>query len=408
MLTEHGNKGIAPPRAVPNCSFDPFDPDVLTAPTAFYDALLGLDSFAYLPAYSALVCGRYDVTKEVFSDHQRFSSASGVGLADFALAEPWRPPSIILEVDPPAHARTRRALMKTLSPKVVRSLTSQFEADADSLIEDVLKRGDIDAVSDIAEAFPTRVFPTALGLCDPDPRKLLDYGAMVFNAVGPDNAVRRASMAKAPEIVPWINEKCDRAQLKPEGFGAALYGMADAGELSEGEAGMLVRSLLSAGMDTTVSGIGNAIWALAQNPDQYTLLREDPGELALPAFEETLRLTSPVHAFFRTALEDTEVAGTQIEAGTKILCVLGAANIDPRHWQDPLRFDIKRKTIGHMALGAGIHTCVGQNIARAEGRAILRALAEQVDRIEPLGEAVWRPNNALHALDRFPVRLHPS
>ena len=127
--------------------------------------------------------------------------------------------------------------------------------------------------------------------------------------------------------------------------------------------------------------------------------------MALAAFEETLRYTSPVQAFFRTAGADTEVAGVRIEEGTKILCFLGAANIDPQKWDDPERFDISRTTMGHLAMGAGIHTCVGQNIARAEGQAVLRALAERVDRIELTGEAVWRPNNAIHALDRLPLRL---
>ena len=133
-------------------------------------------------------------------------------------------------------------------------------------------------------------------------------------------------------------------------------------------------------------------------------MKEDPS-LALAAFEETLRLTSPVQAFCRTANVDTEVSGIMIEEGSKILCVLGAANRDPDHWPEAEKFDITRKTAGHLALGVGPHICVGQNIARAEGQAMLRAIAEQVDRIELLGDAVWRPNNAIHALDRMPLRL---
>jgi cytochrome P450 len=88
--------------------------------------------------------------------------------------------------------------------------------------------------------------------------------------------------------------------------------------------------------------------------------------------------------------------------------VLGAANLDPDHWEDADRFDISRRAAGHLALGAGIHVCVGQNIARAEGQAVLRALAERVERIELTGEAIWRPNNAIHALDQLPLRLIPK
>jgi len=227
---------------------------------------------------------------------------------------------------------------------------------------------------------------------------------MVFNALGPDTDLRRRIMAKAPDIVPWINTACLRENLLPGGFGAAIYDAATAGDITEDEAGMLVRSLLSAGVDTTVTALGNAMACFAANPDQYAQLRADP-TLALSALEEVLRLTAPVQAFCRTANQDCEVAGIAIEEGTKILCVLGAANTDPARWPDPERFDITRKSAGHLALGIGVHMCVGQTIARAEGQAVLTAIAQRVRAIEPLGPPVWRPNNAIHALDSLPLRF---
>lgn len=400
----HGHKFITPPPGVPTWDIDPYDLDNLTH-RGYFDELRAKGAFAYIPKYGVLACGGYDVTKEVFSDHERFVSSRGVGLADFHLEEPWRPPSIVLEVDPPYHTKTRRAIMKALSPKVVRDLRNAFKADAEQLIDDLLVKGTIEGVSDLAEAFPTRVFPKAVGIKKPDTRMLIDYGAMAFNAIGPDNELRQTSMANAPKIVAWISEQCARERMTNDGIGALIYESADAGDITEDEAGMLVRSLLTAGVDTTVTGIGNALWCLASNPDQYELLRSDPEGLALPAFEETLRYTSPVQAFYRTAGVDTQVAGVHIEEGTKILCVLGAANMDPDRWETPETFDITRKVAGHLALGAGVHTCVGQNIARAEGQAVLRALAERVPRLELAGDPVWRPNNAIHALDKLPMLL---
>jgi len=167
---------------------------------------------------------------------------------------------------------------------------------------------------------------------------------------------------------------------------------------------MLVRSLLSAGVDTTVTAIVSAIWALASNPDQFQRLRANP-KLARNAFEVTLRLTSPVHSFCRTVGAATSVAGIELEEGAKILCVLGAANLDPDQWEHPERFDIARRAGGHLAFGAGIHSCVGQNIARAEGEALLGAVARMVRSIKLIETPRWRPGNAIHALDRLVVEL---
>lgn len=407
MPLVHGHKAITPPPDVPVWDIDPYDPTVLGNPLPFFERLRSKGPFAYLSHYKMLVCGGYDVTREVFSDHSRFVSSRGIGVSDFQLEKPWRPPSIVLEVDPPYHTRTRRVIMRALSPRVVADLRAAFAAEASRMISALADSEVFDAVPDLAEAFPTSVFPKAVGLQDPDARRLVDYGAMVFNAVGPDNELRQRSMARGPEIVPWINAACLRENLSKNGIGAAIYAAADDEQIDDGEAGMLVRSLLSAGVDTTVTAIGNALWCLAEHPDQFERLRSDPN-LALAAFEETLRYTSPVQAFCRTAATDTEVAGVAIEEGSKVLCVLGAANLDPDHWPDAASFDITRKTAGHLALGAGAHACVGQNIARAEGQAVLRALAEHVARIELAGTPVWRPNNAIHALDTLPVRLVPA
>lgn len=402
MELTHDHLPIDCPEGVTEWDIDPYDATVQVDPIPYYTALRERGAFSYLPAYSMLVCGQYDVVREVFSDHERFVSSRGVGVQDFALEKPWRPPSIILEADPPEHSRTRRVLMRALSPKVVADLRDTFLEEARALVADLRARGTFDGVKDLAEAYPTTVFPRALGMKQADARKLVDYGSMVFNALGPDNAQRRVAMAMGPEIVPWITAQCARENLRDDGIGAAVYSAARDGDVSEAEAGMLVRSLLSAGIDTTVTGIGNAIWALSQHPEQFAALKADPS-LAMGAFDEVLRYTSPVAAFCRTACVDTEVAGVKIAKGAKILCVLGAANLDPDRFEAAEVFDIRRKSAGHLALGAGVHMCVGQNIARAEGAAILTAIAEQVDVIKPMGDAVWRANNAMHALDVLEV-----
>ncbi|EAR49900.1 probable cytochrome P450 [Oceanicola granulosus HTCC2516] len=407
MEMHEGHIAIDAPEGVASWDIDPYDAALLADPAPYYAELRAKGPFVYLTRYRMLVCGRYAETREVFGDHDRFVSSRGVGLQDFLYGEPWRSPSIVLEADPPYHTRTRRVITRALSPRAVAAMKDLFRAEAGALVDRLLAHGPFEAVSACAEAFPATVFPKAVGLRESDTRRLVDYGAMVFNALGPDNALRSRAMARAGDIVPWINAACARENLVAGGFGAALHAAAEDEEITPQEAGMLVRSLLSAGVDTTVSALGNALWCLATNPGAMAALAADPG-LARPCFEEVLRVTSPVHSFCRTAGVDTEVGGVAIRAGTKILCCLGAANLDETHWEAASEFRIARRPMGHLAFGVGIHNCVGQTLARAEGEALLTALAERVARIEITAPPVWRPNNAIRALDRMGLRFVPK
>lgn len=401
-----GHRPITPATGIPTWDVDPYDEAILSNLNPFWTELRAKGDVVYIPKYSVLAVGRYAPTKATFSDHENFVSSRGVGLDDFALAAPWRPPSIILEVDPPDHTKTRRVLARAMSPRVAKAMAEDFEATAEKLIDNLLGKH-IEAVVELAEAFPTSVFPKALGMTIVNERHLVDYGAMVFNSLGPDNALRRATSARVPEVAKWIMEACARERLTEDGMGAMVFAAADAGDITQDEASLLVRSFLSAGVDTTVTGIGNALWCFANNPDQWDALRADPS-LIKPAFEEVLRYTSPVHTFARTAGRATEIAGLPVEEGTKVICALGAANMDPDKWGDPDTFRIDRRPAGHMAFGAGIHGCVGQNIARAELDALLKVMIKKVARIELTGDAIWRPNNSIQALDRLPLRLIAS
>jgi hypothetical protein len=199
-------------------------------------------------------------------------------------------------------------------------------------------------------------------------------------------------------------DNCRREALRPGGFGAQIWAVADAGKIPEEWAALLVRSLLTAGLDTTVNGIAAAIYGLASHPDQWSALREDPS-LAAPAFEEAVRWESPVQTFFRTTTREVEVGGVRIPDGEKVLLFLGAANRDPRRWTNPDRFDIRRNASGHVGFGMGIHRCVGQTVSRVEAEIVLAALAQRVERIEITGQPRRRPNNTLHAWSSLPVTV---
>lgn len=155
----HQHKSITPPKGVEVWDIDPYDEAILTNPIPFFAELRAKGGLAYIPRYEILISGRYEETREIFYDHARFLSSRGVGMADFKLEAPWRPPSIVLEVDPPEHTHNRRVIMRALSPSVVRKLEQDFVEDAQRLVDEVLAQGEIEAVAAIAEAFPTRVFP---------------------------------------------------------------------------------------------------------------------------------------------------------------------------------------------------------------------------------------------------------
>jgi len=266
---------------------------------------------------------------------------------------------------------------------------------------------DFPAVTQLAEVYPLKVFGDAVGVPEEGRENLLPYANMVFNAFGPRNQLFEAAMAKAQAVQPWITASCRREALRPGGIGAQIWEAVDAGKIPEEWAPLLVRSLLSAGLDTTVNGLAAAIYALASHPDQWNLLRQDPSLVKL-AFEETVRWESPVQTFFRTTTREVEVSGRRIPAGEKVLLFLGAANRDPRRWTNPDSFDIRRNASGHVGFGMGIHRCVGQTVARVEAEIVLTALAQRVEQIEITGQPQRRPNNTLRAWGSLPVTVHPA
>ena len=394
--------------AIPELDFDPYAPENLSDPYPMHHAVREAGPVVKLKPYPTLVaCSRHEQVHVVLNDHVNFISSAGVGLTNFNLEPPFRPKSLILEADPPQHTQMRAILSRILSPKTVMQIRETFAVEADALVDRCVQKGTIDGIHDLAQLYPLKVFPDAVGV-EPDGREnLLVYGDMVFNSMGPRNELLAKSAARVGPVTAWIMAHCARDHLRPGGFGDQIYQAADNGEISHEQAPMLVRSFLSAGVDTTINGIGNTLFALANHPAEYAKLHADP-TLARPAFEEALRWESTAQTFYRTAGRDTEIAGVPVPLNTKVLCFLGGANRDPRKWPDPDRYDINRRPTGHVALGSGIHGCVGQTIARLEGEVIFTALAKRVKAIEVAGPHTRRLNNTLRALDTLPLRLIPA
>jgi len=390
----------------PASNVDPFSKEYFDDPYPFQEELREAGAAVRLSRYDIWAVARFEHVRAMLFDWKTYCSSRGVGIGDFAKETPWRPRSIVLEVDPPMHTRTRTVLNRVLSPAAMKALQASFAEAADRLVDDLLARGGFDAIPDLAEAFPLAVFPDALGMPPENRRYLLPYGNMVFNAFGPKNDFFAKAVENAAPVLDWLGKQMQRDALAPHGFGAEIHAAVDTGELTPQEAPLVVRSLLTAGVDTTVNGLGAALYCLARFPEQWQRLRQDPS-LARAAFEEAIRFESPVQTFFRTTTRAVEIGDVAIGEGEKILMFLGAANRDPRQWEHPERYDVARKTVGHVGFGAGIHMCVGQMLARVEGEVMLQALARRVGSIEITGAPRRRYNNTLRGLASLPMTFRP-
>jgi cytochrome P450 len=384
---------------------DPYSHEFLTDPFPYLKRLRDAGSAVFLEQYRVWAVARYDDVDAILRDHETYSSASGTGIDNLKQSS-WRDPSILLEADPPVHTVNRRAVNRAVAPSALKTLRTMFEQRADNLVDMLVTKRRFDAVAELAEVFPTEVFPEAFGLKDQDKEMLLAFGSMVFNGQGPRNDLFVAAMARASEVGAWVHQQCSRSALRDEGIGMRIYNAVSAGDINESDADLLVRSFLAAGIDTTINGISVTIGAFARNPDQWDVLRADPS-LARSAFDEALRLESPVIGFFRTTTRATKVGDVEIPQDAKVLVLFAGANRDPARWDRPDEFDIQRKPVGHLAFGMGVHSCVGQAIARLEAEILFKSLADRIEKWRLIGEPKPRLCNTLRGYAYLPVEVEP-
>lgn len=386
---------------------DPYSVEFLRDPLPFHERLRDAGPVVWLERYGIWALARHKEVHAALNDWQTYSSSAGVGISDYRKEKPWRKPSIILEVDPPQHTRSRALLSRVLSRRVLNALRGTFEREAEIIVDRLLAQAHFDGMKDLAEPYPLKVFGDAIGLPLEGRENLMHYGRLQLNAFGPRNQLYEEAMAQAGPVLEWVTSICDRNALTPDGLGAQIFAAVDTGEVTEEEAKMLFRAFLSAGGDTTINGLGNALYLCARNADQWRALTEDPS-LARVAFEETIRMEPPIQAFFRTTTRALEVDGMPIPENSKVMLFLASANRDPRRWESPDRFDIRRSVTGHVGFGAGIHGCIGQIIARMESESILSSLARKAKSIELVGEPTRRLNNTLRGWSSLPMSVRPQ
>jgi cytochrome P450 len=388
--------------AIPAIDDDLFSREAVLDARAVDDRLRELAPVVWLSRENIAMLGRWEHVSEGLRDWESFSSTS----------RPWHDPKslrpeILLTDDPPKHTRVRTIIASALSPRHLKRMEEHFRKIAAEQVDALLARSgeQVDAVADITAPFVHKVLPDIIGMPETGREQMSAFGHAVWATMGPMNALFDEAMTGAQPLLEWAAWACAREQLDPDSLGMHMYLAADRGEITTQEAHLLVMTILSAGADTTVITMANAIRAFCQFPDQWKALQAEP-KLIRNAFDEALRWDSPSRMAGRIAVKDVDIDGHLIPAGTRCGLMFAAANRDPRKWDDPDRFDIRRDLRGQLGWGYGVHSCVGRTLAQLEADALLGALIERIDRFEAAGEPEWWITTIGHGPAKLPIRFH--
>lgn len=188
----------------------------------------------------------------------------------------------------------------------------------------------------------------------------------------------------------------DPGAASPRKLGRRIFEAADRGEVEAKRCPVLMRDYLGPSLDTTIFATANLILLFGRHPEQWDLVRGDP-KLIPNVISEALRLESPIRGFTRFLIAEATIGDTTIPAASRVLLLYASANRDERKWQDPERFDVRRRASDHLGFGNGAHMCAGLHLARLEMTALLEILVEKVRRFE-IGEPALAPNNLLRGL----------
>lgn len=342
------------------------------------------------------VIGGMDEARAALTDVDRFSSApsrrgahaNAVAVAYMTVLQErgWARAVTLQRTDPPVHTRYRRVLNRVFTPSRVRALTPSIDDIANDLIDRFLPSGRCEFVADLALPLPGMFIAEQLGLDRSRYRTFRRWAeAMLCLANRPtmtmDEAMEQAEVEL--EAQHYLAAECEKRRADPGSdlISLIVHAHSDEEPFTMNELQDLLHQLVTGGFETTTGGLATAMHLLVTYPDQQALLRAQP-EL-LPNFvEEALRFDSPVQGLWRRAACPVDVEGVSIREGASVMVRFGAANRDPRAFDEPDRFDITRANAGqHIAFGLGAHFCLGAALARQEMTSAFRILLERTTEI---------------------------
>ncbi len=401
LLRERWRSGVA---------WNPLSARMAQDPYPAYAAMRERDPVHRSLLANAWLFTRHADVDAILRDHRRFSSDPRKGTLTSRQRKLLPPDDefTLLFLDPPDHTRLRALVNKAFARRPVDALEPRIRAILASLLDGIDDPSGFDLMEAVARPLPVIVIAEMLGVPPEDRARFSVWSAQRARLLEPTISMRerRAGDAAQRAFDDYFRAIVrDRRAAPRDDILSALAQVEDEGErLTEREMLNLLRLLLIAGNETTTNLIGNGTLALLRNPGELERLRDDPG-LIPAAVDELLRYDSPTQATFRRALADCEVGGFPLRRRDNIVVLLGAANRDPDAFDDPDRLDIGRDARSHLSLGRGIHHCLGDLLARLEGRIVLEMLLERFPRIGLRAERPrFRTSIVFRGLQALPLR----
>jgi cytochrome P450 len=355
----------------------------------------------------------YELVRTTLRD-PRFQVPRGLGLEAQNITDGplWdRASTSLLAMNGDDHNRLRRLVSKAFTPRSVTRLDAIIVDVISELVEPLTASGRSEVVEDIARPYPVPIISALLGAPRDDWRLFSDWADDFFKLFSWNVAEHQPVILQAwQELDDYIDEMvATRRQSLTDDLISELIRAEDDGDrLTIGELRMLAAGILMAGTDTTRNQVAAAVDVFCDYPDQWDLLAEHP-EMAMKAVEEMMRFCPVIFGAMRMAMEDVEIAGVVIPAGTFVMCNTAAANQDPDVYTEPERFDITREDAPPMqTFGAGAHYCLGANLARREIASALTVMSSRMRNLRRDGIAQWKPLIAITGPATLPIAFDPA
>ena len=353
--------------------YDPYNVDLNMNPYPLFARIREAAPLYYNEQHDFYALSRYDDVNKAVIDHETFCSGRGA-LLEIIKSGMEIPPGTLIFEDPPIHNIHRNLLSRMFTPRKVLALEPQIREFTARCLDPIVGTGKFDFVNDLGEQMPMRVIGMLLGIPEEDQRRVTDHGEATLQSEHVDLLATGEVFA---EFIDYRTEHPSddimtnllNAEFEDETGTVRMLG--------RDELLMFLTVIATAGAETTTRLIGWAGKTLADNPDQRAQLAADPG-LIPQAIEEILRWEPPALQIARYVTRDVEYYGQTVPEGSAMLMLVGAANRDHRRFlPDGDVFDIHREQRSHMTFGAGTHFCMGNALARLEGRIALEEILKR-------------------------------